>query len=184
MKSFRELLSELKEAEYEIISAGGEVDEGYDALVQLVENKAIAVAHVLDQKVLDKEVERLKQLATEITKEAVRVQSKKEFLQGQLHLYLAEHGNLIIGDKEVIPTLSISHTVDGSKLKDEEKKWKLTVRKLSDYDYKQLACTLEMDCSSVSKYDFDLDVGVKDLPEGHPALIEKLKQTIRTRKAK
>lgn len=190
MSNFKQQQDELRELEYAILQAGGEDPENqYEEMHNLVLGKATNVATLLDSKIFDQEIERLKNIKKDIDTEVKNIQAKKEWLEGQLHRFTEENGTLQIDSfgvtKYVSPKMSITRKVDQSKLNPSDKVYKVTTTHLSEVGVLELeALANQSDNLSINNMIIEITTGVTDLPKDHKAIVEKLRPTISITKSK
>lgn len=170
----------------------GEIgEEEYDKLTQ-IENQIKAKADYYLTAISDKryknKIDELKSRKKEIDNAIKKLEQLEAFMQQQLHSFITENGGIIPFDKDGVrlyakPNTSYRTEVDTSKLDKEERTYKIAISKLPEEDFLKLQHDLELEYNSPF-YTFDLNVGVKDLPENHPALIKIETPTIKITKSK
>ena len=181
-----QLQQELKDLERDIISSGGVDENGkYEFLTGLVQSKAASVAHVLDAGLIDEDIARAKKAKEEVDTYIKSLESKKAHLQTALNMYVQENGVLEIETngikKYVRPTNSVRHTVDENKLDEDWSIYKVTLSGITENELdavKGLATLYNLGIKVTS------NVGVKDLPVGHKALVEHITPKIKITKTK
>jgi len=201
--SLLKLESELKETEAQLLSYAaenfGEVNEDLESkrkeMITAIETKIENYVAVKERKFFNNSIKVLRERKKELDKAIKKLQSTSEFVDNKLHDIFAnsqaEKVETADGIRYIVPTVNVSRSIDTDKLTAKDRK----------YQFPPLTYTERLVVEKYVYGDIQLDIFYKvmeklveritrvnptvtELPEDHPAIVKRIKPTVKIRKTK